>query len=29
MGDHQYKINSITTNFKSGKSENELLNDLW
>ena len=28
MGDHQYKINSITTNFKSGKSEIELLNDL-
>lgn len=28
IGDHQYKINSITTNFKSGKSEIELLNDL-
>ena len=28
LGDHQYKINSITTNFKSGKSEIELLNDL-
>ena len=28
VGDHQYKINSITTNFKSGKSEIELLNDL-
>ena len=28
MGDHQYKINSITTNFKNGKSEIELLNDL-
>ena len=23
----QYKINSITTNFKNGKSEMELLND--
>jgi len=29
IGDHQYKINSITTNFKNGKSEIELLNDLW
>jgi len=29
MGDHQYKINSIKTNFKNGKSEIELLNDLW
>ena len=28
IGDHQYKINSITTNFKNGKSEIELLNDL-
>ena len=28
IGDHQYKINSIKTNFKSGKSEIELLNDL-
>ena len=28
VGDHQYKINSITTNFKNGKSEIELLNDL-
>ena len=28
LGDHQYKINSLTTNFKSGKSEIELLNDL-
>ena len=28
IGDHQYKINSITTNFKDGKSEIELLNDL-
>ena len=28
MGDHQYKINSIKTNFKNGKSEIELLNDL-
>jgi hypothetical protein len=28
IGDHQYKINSITTNFKSGKSEIEILNDL-
>ena len=28
LGDHQYKINSITTNFKNGKSEIELLNDL-
>lgn len=28
VGDHQYKINSITTNFKNNKSEIELLNDL-
>ena len=28
IGDHQYKINTIKTNFKSGKSEIELLNDL-
>ena len=28
IGDHQYKINSIKTNFKNGKSEIELLNDL-
>ena len=25
---NSYKINSLTTNFKSGKSEIELLNDL-
>jgi len=27
INDQQYKINSITTNFKNGKSEIELLND--
>jgi hypothetical protein len=26
--DKSYKINSITTNFQTGKSEIELLNDL-
>ena len=28
LNGHSYKINSITTNFESGKSEIELLNDL-
>ena len=28
IGGHSYKINSITTNFKTGQSELELLNDL-
>ena len=28
LNGHSYKINSITTNFESGKSELELLNDL-
>ena len=28
IGGNSYKINSIKTNFKTGKSELELLNDL-
>ena len=29
IGNNSYKINTITTNFQTGKSELELLNDLW
>jgi len=29
IGANSYKINSIKTNLKNGKSEIELLNDLW